>query len=326
MVARAAVAAARRAGIAVAPLLAEANLTAAQINDPRASLVARNQARFLDVVARAMGDDLFGFHLAHGIDLRQAGLLYYVIASSATILEGLQRGARFWSIANEGMKLELRAGRHLDLSLQYVGTSRHVDRHQAECWAAMTVRLLGQIGTARVRPIRVRFVHRREAVPGEMAKAFGGEVEFGARIDDVRFERSAGAVPIAGADPYLNKMLVGYCEEALAHRTPKRGSFRGQAENAIVPLLPHGEASVEEVAGRLGLTQRTFARRLAAEGLTFSQLLDRLRLDLAQRYLAEAAISISEIAWLLGYQEVSAFSKAFKRWTGTTPREARAAS
>jgi AraC-like DNA-binding protein len=90
-----------------------------------------------------------------------------------------------------------------------------------------------------------------------------------------------------------------------------------------VPLLPHGEARAPEVASRLGLSERTFARKLATEGVTFSTLLDQLKLDLSNRYLADADTSISQVAWLVGYQEVSAFSKAFKRWTGRSPREVR---
>ena len=97
-------------------------------------------------------------------------------------------------------------------------------------------------------------------------------------------------------------------------------------ENAIVPLLPHAEVRIGEVARRLGLSQRTLARRLNEEGLTFSALLGRLRHDLADRYLADGDTSISQIAWLLGYQEVSAFSKAYKRWTGKAPRAMRTMS
>jgi AraC-like DNA-binding protein len=96
-------------------------------------------------------------------------------------------------------------------------------------------------------------------------------------------------------------------------------------ENAIVPLLPHGKVRASEIAARLGLSQRTCARRLAAEGLTFSQVLLGLRGDLARRYLSDPHLSISRIAWLLGYQEVSAFTHAYKHWTGKTPRQARAA-
>src|SRR5262249_31784735 len=78
-----------------------------------------------------------------------------------------------------------------------------------------------------------------------------------------------------------------------------------------------------EIASRLGLSLRTLERRLAAEQLTFSTVLDRLRADLARRYLQDEDLPISKIAWLLGYTEVSAFNHAYKRWTGRTPREGR---
>jgi AraC-like DNA-binding protein len=103
----------------------------------------------------------------------------------------------------------------------------------------------------------------------------------------------------------------------------KRGSFRSTVENAIVPLLPHGKARANEIARRLGVSQRTFARRLSLEGLNFSNVLERLKIDLAERYLHDDGLSVSQIAWLLGYKEVSALTHAFKRWTGKTPRQAR---
>ncbi|MGZ5037887.1 MAG: AraC family transcriptional regulator [Usitatibacter sp.] len=325
MATRAACSEARKAGLAVGPLLAQANLTVEQVDNARARLLARDQVRFLDIVANALDDDLFGFHLARSLELREAGLVYYVMASSRTVLEAIQRIVRYGSIVNEGVLQRCVVGRNLDVTLHHVGTSRHLDRHHTEGWAAMIVGALRQLTAKRITPVRVRFVHPRARRPTELLQFFGCPVEFGARTDEMRFERTAGDTPIVGADPYLNKVLVGYCEEALAHRRPARGAFRSRVENAIVPLLPHGEARAAEVAGRLGLSERTLARRLGAEGITFTTLLDRLRLDLAHRYLADADTSISQIAWLLGYKEVSGFSKAFKRWTGSSPREARKA-
>ena len=117
--------------------------------------------------------------------------------------------------------------------------------------------------------------------------------------------------------------MIKYCEEARSHRKAGRGTFRVAVENAIAPLLPHGKARADEIARQLGMSPRTLARRLASEGLTFAGILSELRGDLAKRYLQEEDLPISEIAWLLGYQEVSAFTHAFKRWTGKTPREAR---
>jgi AraC-like DNA-binding protein len=85
-------------------------------------------------------------------------------------------------------------------------------------------------------------------------------------------------------------------------------------------LLPHAQGNVESVAHKLGISPRTLRRKLAAEGVTFAGIREDLRLALAKRYLTEQDLSISRIAWLLGYTEVSAFSHAFRRWTGRTPR------
>jgi AraC-like DNA-binding protein len=92
----------------------------------------------------------------------------------------------------------------------------------------------------------------------------------------------------------------------------------------VVPLLPHGKARTSEIARQLGVSQRTLGRRLSEEGLTFSELLNSLRLDLANRHLADRDLAISQIAWLLGYRDVGAFSHAFKRWTGKSPGRVRA--
>ena len=118
-------------------------------------------------------------------------------------------------------------------------------------------------------------------------------------------------------------MLVRYCEEALASRPGGAMSVRADVENAVTPLLPHGRPPVATVARGLGMSTRTLTRRLADEGKTFAQVLDELRTHLAQSYLRDRDLSISEIAWLLGYQEVSAFTHAFKRWTGETPSACR---
>jgi AraC-like DNA-binding protein len=99
--------------------------------------------------------------------------------------------------------------------------------------------------------------------------------------------------------------------------------LRASIENAIVPLLPHEKVRLSNISRQLGLSRRTLARRLMAEGLSFSTILRDLRHDLGNRYLKEADLSISTIAWLLGYNEVSSFTHAFKRWIGKTPRQVR---
>src|SRR5262245_43767809 len=94
-------------------------------------------------------------------------------------------------------------------------------------------------------------------------------------------------------------------------------------ENAITSVLPHGKVLTKDIARSLGMSERTLARRLSDEGLNFTEILQQLRRDLAVRYLDDRKLHISKIAWLLGFQEVSAFTHAFKRWTGKTPSQVR---
>ena len=170
---------------------------------------------------------------------------------------------------------------------------------------------------------RTRFTHHRETVSPDVFEFFGREIEFSTSVDDLTFASPIRLLPVVNPDPYLNRLLVKYCEEALSRQSANLGSFRSAVENAIVTLLPHGWAQAGEIARQLGVSQRTLARRLLAENVTFSEVLESLKSNLALRYLADLSLSISQIAWLLGYQEVSAFTHAFKRWTGRAPRDVR---
>jgi AraC-like DNA-binding protein len=196
--------------------------------------------------------------------------------------------------------------------------------HQVESGFIALIRLCRQLTGLRVQPNRVSLIHRRRADHfSEFAAFFGCDVDSGAGVDEVVFPQSIANIPVVSADSYLNKLLIANCEEALSHRLAKQGPFRVVVENAIVPLLPHGNARESEIASRCGVSRRTLVRRLTSESLTFSEVLNELRSDLARQYLADHGLSISQIAWLLGYQSVSAFTEAFKRWTGKTPREVR---
>ena len=107
------------------------------------------------------------------------------------------------------------------------------------------------------------------------------------------------------------------------HRRSNVSSLKATVANAIAPLLPHGKAQFNAVARKLGVSNRTLARRLTAEGLRFGEILNQLRSDLAMLYLKERNLSISQIAWLCGYQGVGAFSHRCKRWTGMNPKRMR---
>jgi AraC-like DNA-binding protein len=303
-------------------LLRKAGLSPRQIDDSDARLEVQRQIRFLNLVAEALGDDLLGFHLSQDFDPRTVGLLHYVLASSDTLNEALQRAARYSSLVNEGIRLIHREGKEIGLVFEYVGVARHLDRHQMDFWMAALMRGCRQLTNRNLTADRVSFVHRGRVAP-ELRSFYACELSFGAETDETIFPLSRRNTPIVSADSFLNKLLVKYCEEALAHRQTNRSSLGTSVENAIAVLLPHGKAQMREVARKLGMSSRTLARRLASEGLTFTGVLHALRSDLAKRHLADHDLSISKIAWLLGYSDVSAFSSACKRQTGKTPRAIR---
>jgi len=313
---------AAKEGLEVGPLLRKAGLASQHVENSTFPLNVKSQISFLNLVAAAAGNTLLGFHLAQNFDLRGIGMLYYVMASSKTLGDALQRAARYSRIVNEGMHLRYRESKRLTITFEYVDVARHQDRHQIEFFMVTLVRLVRQLSGASVVPDRISVTHHRDGFDVPFRKFFGCDVAFGSRRDEIALPLTIRLMPLASADSYLNALLIAQCEQAYAHRV-RPAALRASIENEIVPLLPHGHAQAPEIARRLGMSQRTLARRLAAEGLSFTAILDALKSDLAKHYLSEADLPITTIAWLLGYQEVSAFTHAYKRWTGTTPKQAR---
>jgi AraC-like DNA-binding protein len=225
---------------------------------------------------------------------------------------------------NEGVIQNFIDGRVIGIRTDFSGVSRYRDRHQVEFWTATMLRLLRDFTGVRLKPQRVSFAHPAKQRVREMNHYFGCTVEFGAAKDEVVFARNVGNLPVVNADPFLNRVLLAICEETFARRTSSLGSIRTRVENEIAGLLPHGKARAAVVAARLGMSQRTLARHLAEERTSFTEMLTEIRRDLATRYLKDQSLSISQIAWLLGFQDLGAFSHAFKRWHGTAPRNAAA--
>jgi len=325
IVTRLACARARQEGVEIDSLLRQASLSRQQIDDPCLRLPVESQIRLLELVATTLEDECLGFHLAQKFDLRMGGLFYYVMASSDTLGEALQRAVRYSAIVNEGITLRLRGGKCIRIDFEYVGVPRHSDRHQIEFAMVTLVRLCRELTNRRLQTELVKFAHRRSDDGSKLRAFFGSDVIFGATADEIAFPTSIKQMEVVNADSYLNELLIKYCEEALAERSAKPTPFGLNVENLIALSLPHGDARAEEIARKLGISRRTLARRLSSEGLTFGGVLQRLKSELAERHLADGTLSISEIAWLLGYRDVSAFTHAFKRWTGRSPRTMRRA-
>lgn len=318
-IARLACAAVNKTEKPLAPLLATAGLAVADIQDTSRRLEVKAQIKVLELAAEAIGDDLLGFHLARDFDLGEIGLPYCIMASSENLADALRNAERYSAIANEGVHLKVRSDRDVVVEVQYANVDRSSDRHQIEFWLVTLVRICRKITSTRLAPIRIRVRHAHDSAASEFKSFFGCNVDFESDTDEIVLSKSVYPLPTTGGDRHLHDLLVGYANEALARRSsPRVGGVRSKVEDVLIKQLPHGRANALEVARRLGMSRRSLTRALSGEGTSFSEVLERLREALATRYLRERELPVSQIAWLLGYREVSSFTHAYRRWTGMT--------
>ena len=305
-------------------ILSKVGLSPDETRDPAIRLEVRTQIKLLELAAEEVQDEWLGFHLARSYDLREIGLVYYVIASSDHLADALRNAGRYSQINNEGVRLRfsVQDGAAV-IALDYVNVDRDADRHHIEFWLVTLVRICRQVTNGRLAPSRLKTRHFRNGMPAEFRAFFGVDIEFGADADEICFPRPIALLSVVGRDEHLNELLRGYAEEALARKPQVRITVRSKVEDILPELLPHGRAMGSEVAQRLGMSSRTLSRKLAEEEASFAAILDEFRVALAKRYLQDQTLPVSEIAWLLGYREVSSLTHAFKRWTGMTPRRFR---
>src|SRR6516164_9727367 len=282
---RLAIARLKSAGVPVEPLLGRVGLTPEVIADPEERLSVRSQITLLDEAAIALKDDCLGFTMARDFDPRELGLLYYVMASSQSLGDALKRVARYSQITNEALVVRYREGNRLIISLSYSGVPRHLDRHQIEFCMFGLLRICRMLTGQNLVPQYFWFSHHRSGTNSEMARFVGTAVEFGATTDEFALNANARELPLIHADPYLNNLLLKHCEAALVDRRDDVSQLRTRVENTISSLLPHGRVMVDDVARSLGMSKRTLTRKLADEGLHFTEILQQLRRGLAVRYL-----------------------------------------
>jgi AraC-like DNA-binding protein len=277
-----------------------------------------------------MEDSAFGLHLAEQTDPRDAGMLFYVASGAKDVGEALGLFARYFRIMNEAVRLTLTPTREgLAAEVEFVDLPRHSVRQNAEFGIAAIVKALREMTGRRICPTRMAFVHARNSDLREFERFYGHSVEFGRTASEgvasdlIEFSTDTLAIPLITADPKLLDALRPFCDMAAKKRQTAAGTLRAAVENEVEKLLPHGKANVETVAKALALSVRTLARRLADEGTTYAEVVDELRRTLALQYVKEQGLSLSEIAWLLGYEGSTSFNHAFKRWTGRSPSAAR---
>src|SRR2546429_8105543 len=168
-------------------------------------------------------------------------------------------------------------------------------------------------------PKAIRFTHAEPSYRREYDRIFGVRLEFRSSMNAILFGEELLSVRMPPQNQYLFGLLRERAE-VLLEKLEQSKSMRGRVESLLIPILATGEANIETIARTLGLSRQTLFRKLKSEGITFEQVLDEMRHKLAREYLNEKNVSVNETAYLLGFSDAAALSRAFKRWTGSSPR------
>jgi AraC-like DNA-binding protein len=280
-------------------------------------------ARILEATAQRTGDEAFGLHFGSRSNPKKLGCLAYAVMNSPTVAAAFETARRYIHLHNEAAQLTFAEDqgiaywRYTLEKLPLEGSRQFIDYGMA---AALNV-VRAMVGSA-WSPREVHFAHQPGKSIAAYQEVFRSPVLFAhstnAFVMDAEFCRQ----PIPAADPNLFRILTGYLDDVLS-RMPKQDDFVGPVRAAIGQLMKDGGVKLSSAAKMMALSPRTLQRQLKQRGLSFAELVEDTRRALATEYLKDRENTLTEIAFLLGYSEVSAFNRAFKRWTGKTPSDYR---
>jgi len=310
-------------GVPAGAVLSSAGVTTANLTRADDRLPYERVLALWEGAARAARDPAFGLHVAMTMAAGALDLLEYLFCTSPTLLAAHQRIAKYvrifvdstWhGVTVSGTHVKITRFRRIDAGV--------IGRQYREFIIAATV-LRGREATGvHWIPRRVAFGHPAHEARHELDRFFGTRVEYDLPADELWIDRKTAALPLRSSDSKLSTILIRYADSLLAS-VPDRTGFVAQARRAIAGELAAGGVSVAKGAARLGMSARTFQRRLAGNRTSHQRLLDETRYDLASAYLCDPTISVTQLTFMLDFADVSAFTRAFKRWSGMTPSEFR---
>ncbi|HEX3473880.1 MAG TPA: AraC family transcriptional regulator [Kofleriaceae bacterium] len=324
------VAAAAARGIAPGKLLAAIDL------DPHALIATDSRVpselvlRAWQAAAELCGDPAFGLTAVDHLASDYLGGFGFAVHASATLGEALRRIVRFFPLVNQHAALELiedgavvrlRIAVHADVPDEAV-------RHPAECLLGVVLRIARRTTGADIRPVAVAFRHAAPAETSVHHRLFGVVPRFAQPHHELVFHRAVLDTRHVAPDAGLASLAERHLERC-AGDLPPAETFTGRVRRVLLEELQLGEPTLARLAARLRMSERTVQRRLGDDGTSMQAVLDEVRCQISIRQLAESTRTIAEISYAVGFAEVRAFHRAFKRWTGSTPaayRQSRAAS
>ncbi|WP_437691832.1 AraC family transcriptional regulator [Sorangium sp. So ce176] len=308
---------ASRAGVDPREALAVAEVDPALLEDPTARVPHDTVARAWTRIPELARDPAFGLHAAELLVGQLFDVVDFVTAQCATVREAIGCVLRYQRLIHDALDVRLTVdGARARISQRFAGAVAppQLSSFILGLWVLRARDLTG----VPFAPHRVTFAHPAPADRGEYDRLLGVPLVFGADENAVLFDAAFLDTPTQRADPALGAVLRRHADELLA-RLPAEPSVRGALERHLVEALGRGVPDVAAAARALGMSARTLQRRLGDEGESYKSVLDEARRKLAVAHMRERGRTISEVAFLLGFSEVSAFSRAFRRWTGHSP-------
>ncbi len=288
-------------------------------------------AAFWREAIAASGDPDLGLHTASESNSGTLDIVGYVMLSSHTADEALRRGARLMRLLNDGLALELERDRFAT-TVRVAVLAPHDEYLQREARQVVETTLFGLVHQLRlltgrsVVPLEVTMRHPSPSHgAAEHARLFGVAPRFSAPDDLVRIANPDLDLTLRSANPALLATFEAHAEAALK-AIGATDTLSGRVSAAIIERLKGEAPAIGTVAKELAMSARNLQRGLAAEGTSYQVLLDAARRELAVRHLSSPDATVAKVAWLVGFSEPSAFHRAFRRWTGQSPRALAAAS
>lgn len=263
-----------------------------------------------------------GLHVGIRVPFGAYEVLDYLLLSSASVGEGLRTFAACFALATRTSRYDVHEERdECGVEMVWQIPTQGVVYHLRDfSLAAITCRLRYAAG---VDPGRIELAGPPLASHEEYEDVLRCRVVLRATRNAAWFPRDTWNRPLPRRDDALRRTLRRHADLVLASHPPRHDSLIDQVRTELLRLTPVGLPSVEEVSRRLALSPRRLQRRLREEGTTFADLTKRTREELGRRYLQDAGLTVTEVAYLLGFSETSAFSRAFRAWTGLAPVEFR---
>lgn len=274
-----------------------------------------------ELIGEALGDPSLGVHLAEVLPPGNAGILEYVALSSATAGEAWAHSVRYWRLLNDEADVRLLHGDDVRIRVRpRVGGPFHPQ------WVVFTVAVLELSGRRLIEGesgiIDVKLPFARTAHSDALEKLLPCSITHDHDALEVAAPRSFASRPLVSANAMLRDMLVARAELLLAE-LPADDDILTRARAALDSAMSAGDSSLETLARSLHMSPRSLQRALRDRDTSYREMVDSSRQRTAALMLAREDASISEIAFLLGFSEVAAFHRAFRRWTGVSPGEFR---